>query len=503
MPETTSHQLVVFSLGSEEYALPIGTVHEIIRFSEPRSVASEVPWIRGVIGLRGKIIPIFDLAARMGLEPSEPGKIVIVSSGAGQVGVMVDEVEEVLTVAERPARGRPDRQQRVDRGDRQDRRPPGRPAQHLRAVRPRGRRGARRRGLAMPGAVADTQRVVVADDSRLMRRMLADALGRQGFDVVATAGDGDEALAACREHRPDALTLDLAMPGLDGLGVLRALREGRAAGRVPVVVVSAFSPARGAHAVDALAEGAFDLVAKPTVGQPMDAFATELGRKVGRRRPVRPHAPRARPRAAAPRPRGAAPRGRARPATGSGRAVVIACSTGGPRALAELLPALPSPLGAGVLIVQHMPPGFTASLAGRLDAASPLTVREATGGEALDPAVALLAPGGSHLRVADSRRTELSDAAPEGGLRPRADLTIADVAAPLRRAHAARRADRAWAATASRAPAPSAPPAAACSSRTSRPARSTACRAPSPRPASPTRCCRSSELPAAIAREAA
>jgi purine-binding chemotaxis protein CheW len=99
MPETTSHQLVVFSLGSEEYALPIGAVHEIIRFSEPRSVASEVPWIRGVIGLRGKIIPIFDLAARMGLEPSEPGKIVIVSSGAGQVGVMVDEVDEVLTVS--------------------------------------------------------------------------------------------------------------------------------------------------------------------------------------------------------------------------------------------------------------------------------------------------------------------------------------------------------------------------------------------------------------------
>src|SRR6185503_16780519 len=127
--------------------------------------------------------------------------------------------------------------------------------------------------------VVDRQRVVVADDSRLMRRMLADALGRQGFDVVATAGDGDEALAACREHRPDALTLDLAMPGLDGLGVLRALREGRERA-VPVVVVSAFSPARGAHAVDALAEGAFDLVAKPTVGQPIDVFASELGRKV-------------------------------------------------------------------------------------------------------------------------------------------------------------------------------------------------------------------------------
>jgi purine-binding chemotaxis protein CheW len=100
MSELTSQQLVVFSLGSEEYALPIGSVHEIIRYSEPRTVASEAAWIRGVIGLRGKIIPIFDLAARMELETvdSEPGKIVIVESGSGQVGVMVDEVEEVLTV---------------------------------------------------------------------------------------------------------------------------------------------------------------------------------------------------------------------------------------------------------------------------------------------------------------------------------------------------------------------------------------------------------------------
>jgi purine-binding chemotaxis protein CheW len=100
MSEITSQQLVVFSLGSEEYALPIGSVHEIIRYTEPRSVASDADWIRGVIGLRGKIIPIFDLAARMELEKlgSEPGKIVIVESGTGQVGVMVDEVEEVLTV---------------------------------------------------------------------------------------------------------------------------------------------------------------------------------------------------------------------------------------------------------------------------------------------------------------------------------------------------------------------------------------------------------------------
>ena len=101
MSDITSQQLVVFSLGSEEYALPIGSVHEIIRFTEPRTVASDAAWIRGVIGLRGKIIPIFDLASRMELDTveSQPGKIVIVESGTGQVGIMVDEVEEVLTVS--------------------------------------------------------------------------------------------------------------------------------------------------------------------------------------------------------------------------------------------------------------------------------------------------------------------------------------------------------------------------------------------------------------------
>src|SRR5918999_4690334 len=140
------------------------------------------------------------------------------------------------------------------------------------------------------------RRVIVADDSRLMRRMLSDALTRQGFDVVGTAADGDEALDLCRAHRPDALTLDLHMPGLDGLGVLRALREGKA-DPVPVVVVSAFSPAHGAYAVDALAEGAFELVAKPALGESLETFTSELGRKVGEAA----HCGRVRPPAAAAR----------------------------------------------------------------------------------------------------------------------------------------------------------------------------------------------------------
>src|SRR3954471_2286334 len=113
-------------------------------------------------------------------------------------------------------------------------------------------------------------RVVVADDSGFMRRLLGDALRRNGADVVGVAADGDEALALCRALRPDVLTLDLAMPGMDGIAVLRALRE--AALPVPTVVVSGFSPAHGMRAVDALAEGAVELVAKPSAGTGPDAF---------------------------------------------------------------------------------------------------------------------------------------------------------------------------------------------------------------------------------------
>ncbi len=99
--EETTRQLVIFSLGSEEYALPITRVQEIIRYTEPRSVASQTPWIRGVINLRGKIVPVCDLAERLGLalERPEAAKIVIVETAVGTAGVIVDDVDEVLTVS--------------------------------------------------------------------------------------------------------------------------------------------------------------------------------------------------------------------------------------------------------------------------------------------------------------------------------------------------------------------------------------------------------------------
>jgi len=282
-------------------------------------------------------------------------------------------------------------------------------------------------------------RVVVADDSGLMRRVLAHALTDAGFDVVGQAGDGDEALALCRRLRPDAMTLDLAMPGRDGIGVLRELRRAGAPA-IPVIVVSAFSPAHGARAVDALSEGAFDLVAKPGAGDALSTFVAELADKVRaaagsvRRRIARPAAASASapalhaaaPAAAAPAP--PARRAPAAAAAGAKPLVFIASSTGGPAALARLVPQLPDRLGAGTVIVQHMPAGFTTSLAARLDRASGLHVVEAAVGETLAPDKAVLGPGGLHLRLDAERRVVLSDAEPIGGLRPRADLGIADAA---------------------------------------------------------------------------
>jgi two-component system chemotaxis response regulator CheB len=278
-------------------------------------------------------------------------------------------------------------------------------------------------------------RVVVVDDSALMRNIVTRSLTKAGIEVVGSARDGDGALAVCARENPDAMTLDLTMPGLDGLGVLRALRA-RTDTNIPVVVVSAFSAAHGARAVDALAEGAFDLVSKPTANESLDMFIENLGTKVklaaaSRRRP-RPIRNAGTPTAVASRGGAALAPRRARPASRVARLVLIATSTGGPRALAALVPKLPAPLGVGTLIVQHMPAGFTGSLAARLNASSALNVVEATGGETLDPRTALLAPGGLHMRLGQDGRTTLTEEAAVGGLRPRADLLIRDAARAYR-----------------------------------------------------------------------
>jgi two-component system, chemotaxis family, protein-glutamate methylesterase/glutaminase len=294
---------------------------------------------------------------------------------------------------------------------------------------------------AAPAARPDAIRAVVCDDSPFMRRLLSDALRACGVRIVGEAGDGQAALDLCDRLHPDVMTLDVQMPGMSGMDVLRRMPHGGPG----VIVVSAYTQEGSGLAVEALSIGAAEVIRKPGSDTPLARFAAELAaavqaaaaaRRGGRVTPPRsapqPVQRRDEPPRTAPAPRAATPPPRSPSATTTTRRVtspiiVIASSTGGPKALSTLVPNLPNPCGAGVVIVQHMPAGFTASLAQRLNATSRLDVREARSGDRVEPGVALLAPGGHHLRLRHGT-VSLTDDAPIGGLRPRADLTIEDAA---------------------------------------------------------------------------
>lgn len=266
-------------------------------------------------------------------------------------------------------------------------------------------------------------RVVIADDSAFMRRLISDVLTRANMDVVAIAGNGREAIEACREFEPDVLSLDLAMPEVDGIEVLRALRTMR---DLRIVVVSSFSEGEGARAVDALTGGAFDLVPKQSSSGKLQDFLDDLLAKV-QAASNEPHHERARVAKLADlhlTPTRRIRRKRPIASTGS-RLVIIAASTGGPRALTTVVSRLPAMLGQGLLIVQHMPSGFTKSLAARLDAYSEMHITEAGDGVRITTGEGFVAPGGRHMRL-KGHRIKLSDEPPVTGLRPCADITITD-----------------------------------------------------------------------------
>ena len=202
-----------------------------------------------MINLRGRIVPVCDLAQRLGLDVERPdtAKIVIVETAAGTAGVIVDEVQEVLTVEDEQLEPRPPRHRTT--WTRSPRSATGSPCSSTSTACSRASRSPPRsaprdrppRGRPLPLIAVShptpltTQpiRAVVADDSAFMRKLLADTLAAGGVDVVGTAANGDEALGVCQRLRPDVLTLDLEMPGLDGIGVLRALRD--AASPIPVI----------------------------------------------------------------------------------------------------------------------------------------------------------------------------------------------------------------------------------------------------------------------------
>ena len=267
--------------------------------------------------------------------------------------------------------------------------------------------------------------VLVADDSALMRRVLADLIDRYGkFRVVATACDGREALLEIRRSAPDLVTMDVEMPVLDGLGAIAAIMREMPR---PIVVVSAHAAPGSYQAIRALELGAVEIVGKPggEEGSGLDVLGPALLEALetaGAADPTRV------PALAAALPVARAAAGPLEPAR---LAIAVAASTGGPRALAEIVPRLEPGANAAVLIVQHMPAGFTRSLAHRLHELSRLAVTEAADQMIVSADTAYVAPGGYHMRVARQGEVvniHLDRGPAVWGVRPAADVLFESVA---------------------------------------------------------------------------
>ena len=268
-------------------------------------------------------------------------------------------------------------------------------------------------------------RVLVVDDSALMRKLIPAILARESsIEVVGTAMDGAFALKKIEELKPDVVTLDLEMPRMDGMETLRLIMRRTP---LPVILFSTHSKEGGYATFKALAMGAVDFLAKPKdASSHLDEIADQLiakikvaKRAVGRKLPPavieETTAPKKATRAALP------PR----------RVIAIGISTGGPNALQFVLSQIPADFQSAIVIVQHMPEGFTEMFAKRLDECCALEVHEARSGDLLLAGRVLICPGNRHMMVRRMPRGDmviLSDGPPVNGHRPSADVLFHSVA---------------------------------------------------------------------------
>jgi len=270
-------------------------------------------------------------------------------------------------------------------------------------------------------------RAVVAEDSQFMRTVISDILADGGIDVVAEAKNGEVAVEAVRAHDPDVVTMDVEMPVMNGI---EAVERIMATNPTPVVMLSAHTDENAAVTFDALDAGAVDFFTKPggEVSMEMPHLEDQLVDIVTSV---------ARASVDEGGPTGATAEGAATPATPSATyaddpTLVIGSSTGGPKTVERLLSNLPLSADFRVLVVQHMPEGFTERFATRIDSRSEYDVREAGDGDRIRGGQALVGAGDRHLVVTDYRNgalaVELEETAPVNSVRPAVDVTMESAA---------------------------------------------------------------------------
>lgn len=268
-------------------------------------------------------------------------------------------------------------------------------------------------------------RVLVVDDSGFVRSVISQELGTDPeIEVVGTARDGIDAIEKVKKLRPDVVTMDIIMPEMDGLTALEHIMK---EAPTPVVMLSALTTSGAEVTIKALELGAVDFFLKPSVLSPLgDASSkAELLTKIklAARTVVSKGTATHLHTTAKPvkTPQGTHAGGK------PNRVVVIGSSTGGPRALMQLIPSLPGDINAAILVVQHMPSLFTRSLAERLDSLSELRVREAQEGDEIERRQVLVAPGDHHM-VINHGHIQLHRGPPVLGVRPCIDITMESVA---------------------------------------------------------------------------
>lgn len=297
------------------------------------------------------------------------------------------------------------------------------------------------------------KKILVIDDSALMRRVISDIINESDeYEVAAIAKDGLEGLDMIVSHPYEysAIILDINMPKLNGLELLKRLQKDRI--EQTVIVVSTVAKEGTKETIQALEYGAFDFVTKPE--NYLETKSVEFKNRIfemlnvatSSRSSIRRTSMRSTVRSTETTARATRPVFTSEPQekavkvdgskytrvkAGKNKLVALACSTGGPKSLQQVIPMLPGNLDAGVVLVQHMPAGFTASLAARLNEMSAINVKEAADGDVIKKGWVYIAPGGKHIRVKKKGSDcviALSDEAPIEGLRPCANIMYESLA---------------------------------------------------------------------------